>query len=127
MGQTAVYCFKCEYLKICTGECPKNRFLTTPEGQPGLNYLCAGFKFFYAHVAPYMKFMANEIRNDRAPSNVIDWIKRKQAQVKPVVREPAKILVPKKMIVHLNDPCPCGSGMPYKKCCALKPRSQQGI
>ena len=121
------YCFQCEFLKICTGECPKNRFLLTPDGQPGLNYLCAGFKLFYAHVAPYMKFMANEIRNDRAPSNVMEWIKRKQAQVKPVVQEPAKIPAPKKMIVHRNDPCPCGSGMPYKKCCALKPRSQQGI
>jgi uncharacterized protein len=67
------YCKKCEYLDLCFGECPKNRIIKTPDGEPGLNYLCAGFKMFYRHVEPYFEFMANEIRNDRAASNVRHW------------------------------------------------------
>jgi uncharacterized protein len=67
------FCKQCEFLDICTGECPKNRIISTPEGEPGLNYLCEGFKLFYSHVEPYMDFMANEIRNNRAASNVKGW------------------------------------------------------
>lgn len=64
------YCRKCDFRDLCNGECPKNRFISTPDGEPGLNYLCAGFKKFYQHVEPYFGFMANEIRNNRAASNV---------------------------------------------------------
>lgn len=67
------YCKRCEYLDLCTGECPKNRITATPEGEPGLNYLCPGFKKFYKHVGPYIDFMAHEISNDRAASNVMNW------------------------------------------------------
>ncbi len=67
------YCKKCEYLDLCFGECPKNRIINTPDGEPGLNYLCAGFKIFYEHVEPYFDFMANEIRNNRAASNVRNY------------------------------------------------------
>jgi uncharacterized protein len=56
------YCRRCEYVDICTGECPKNRIIHSPDGEPGLNYLCAGFKKFYRHVEPYFDFMANEYR-----------------------------------------------------------------
>lgn len=67
------YCRECEFLDICTGECPKNRISKTPDGEPGLNYLCAGFKRLYKHVEPYMDFMANEIVENRTPSNVRKW------------------------------------------------------
>jgi uncharacterized protein len=67
------YCRECEFLDLCFGECPKNRIMKTPEGEPGLNYLCKGFKKFYKHVEPYMEFMANEISNNRAASNVKRW------------------------------------------------------
>jgi uncharacterized protein len=67
------YCKKCDYLDLCFGECPKNRIINTPDGEPGLNYLCAGFKKFYTHVEPFFDFMANEIRNERAVSNVRQW------------------------------------------------------
>jgi uncharacterized protein len=46
------YCLNCEYLRDCRGECPKNRLLRTPQGEPGLNYLCRGLKKFYAHAVP---------------------------------------------------------------------------
>jgi uncharacterized protein len=67
------YCRKCEFLDLCTGECPKNRIINTPDGEPGLNYLCSGFKKFYRHVEPYFDFMANELQNGRAASNVRQW------------------------------------------------------
>lgn len=67
------YCRRCEFLSLCNGECPKNRIVNTPDGEPGLNYLCAGFKMFYRYTAPYFGFMANELRNKRLPANVKQW------------------------------------------------------
>ena len=54
-------CKECEFLFACNGECPKNRFSQTAEGEPGLNYLCKGYYQFFKHVAPYMDFMKNEL------------------------------------------------------------------
>ncbi len=45
-------CRECLYLKDCWGECPKNRILRTPDGEPGLNYLCSGFQQYFAHAIP---------------------------------------------------------------------------
>jgi uncharacterized protein len=67
------YCRKCAYLDLCNGECPKNRIVKTPDGEPGLNYLCPGFKQFYRHSEPYFDFMANELQHKRLPSNVKKW------------------------------------------------------
>src|SRR6185312_3838358 len=63
------YCRDCEVRFACNGECPKNRFVMTPSGEPGLNYLCAGYKMFFKHIDPYMRFMADELRNRRPPAN----------------------------------------------------------
>jgi uncharacterized protein len=52
------YCRRCPYLTDCWGECPKNRLIRTPEGEPGLNYLCRGFKKFFAHALPEVERMA---------------------------------------------------------------------
>lgn len=67
------YCRSCDVQFACNGECPKHRFAVTPDGEPGLNYLCAGYKAFFNHVDPYMRFMANELRSHRAPANVMRW------------------------------------------------------
>ena len=72
------YCRECEVRFACNGECPKHRFLRTPAGDPGLNYLCAGYKMFFKHVDPYLKFMANELRHQRPPANVMAWIHRQE-------------------------------------------------
>jgi uncharacterized protein len=52
------YCRQCTFLSDCWGECPKNRLLRTPDGEPGLNYLCAGLKRFFAHAVPTARRMA---------------------------------------------------------------------
>ena len=87
-------CRECEVLAMCNGGCPKYRFIYTPDGEPGLNYLCAGLKRFFLH--------------SRAPL----------ARMASRQREPApgpKTAPPQ---AGRNDPCPCGSGLKYKKCCA---------
>lgn len=66
-------CRDCKYLFACNGECPKNRFALTADGEPGLNYLCAGYHKYFEHVAPYMDFMANELKNQRPPANVMNY------------------------------------------------------
>lgn len=66
-------CLACDVRFACNGECPKHRFLKTAEGEYGLNYLCAGYKHFFHHIDPYMKFMATELRQQRAPMNVMQF------------------------------------------------------
>lgn len=65
------YCRQCEFLHICNGECPKNRFLETPDGEPGLNCLCAGYKAFFEHADRAMSMMADLIRRNRPASEVM--------------------------------------------------------
>lgn len=72
-------CKACDYLFACNGECPKNRFAYTADGEPGLNYLCSGYKHFFEHVAPYMDFMKKELLAQRPPAGVMEWARtRKQ-------------------------------------------------
>ncbi|MGL4411267.1 MAG: anaerobic sulfatase-maturation protein [Bacteroidales bacterium] len=64
-------CKRCKFLTLCNGECPKNRIIKSEDGEDGLNYLCQGFKIYFEHVLPYMRFMANELDNRRAPANIM--------------------------------------------------------
>jgi uncharacterized protein len=54
-------CKQCQYVFACNGECPKNRFLKTPVGQPGLNYLCSGTKRFLAHADLHFRQIATHM------------------------------------------------------------------
>jgi uncharacterized protein len=56
------YCRQCPYLTDCWGECPKNRIIRTPTGEPGLNYLCRGFKAFFAHAIPEVERIVADLR-----------------------------------------------------------------
>ena len=65
------YCRECEVRFACHGGCPKNRFTLTPNGEPGLNYLCAGYKAFFNHIDKPMKMMAMLINLQRAPADIM--------------------------------------------------------
>ena len=65
------YCLECPVLFACRGECPKNRFALTPDGEPGLNYLCEGYRMFFTHIDRPMKFMVQELHAGRAPANIM--------------------------------------------------------
>jgi uncharacterized protein len=113
------YCRECEYLFACNGECPKNRIIKTPAGEAGLNYLCGGLKLFYAHAAPYMDFMAEELASERPPANVMAWA-RERIKSKPVVKSTPVVKPVARVSIKPNDLCPCGSGKKYKQCCRNK-------
>ena len=99
------YCRKCEVRFACHGGCPKNRFILTPDGDPGLNYLCQGYKAFFKHVDGPMRVMADLLRRDRAPAEIMVHLDREDKQ-----REAAFAAADR------NALCPCGSGLKYKHC-----------
>ncbi|MFX1508012.1 MAG: anaerobic sulfatase maturase [Promethearchaeota archaeon] len=68
-------CQQCEVRFVCNGGCPRNRFLSTEEGNSGLNYLCDGYKTFFSHIDPYMKYMADQIRRNRPASSIMDYLR----------------------------------------------------
>jgi uncharacterized protein len=68
------YCRDCEVRFACHGECPKNRFITTPDGEPGLNYLCAGYKAFFTHIDRPMRMMSQLLRQGRYADEVMQLL-----------------------------------------------------
>ena len=68
-------CQQCDVRFACNGECPKHRFAQTQSGEYGLNYLCAGYKHFFHHIDPYMRFMAQQLVENRAPARVMEWVR----------------------------------------------------
>ena len=78
-GTLPAECKQCPYLFACHGECPKNRFVRSADGQAGLNYLCPGLKAFFTHIDPWMKRMAAEVLAGRPAANVMQ--KRNQPQI----------------------------------------------
>jgi len=98
------YCRECEFMFTCHGECPKNRVLTTPDGEPGLNWLCEGLKAFFAHTEKHMRIMAELLRRGQTADGIMEIL----------ATEERNTLVNAK--TGRNEPCPCGSGKKYKKC-----------
>ena len=96
------YCLDCDVREMCNGGCPKNRFIRTPEGEIGLNYLCAGYKRFFTHCRPFIAQLAAIWRQQST--------EQQDLQSRPVeMRSDSK--------TGRNAPCPCGSGKKYKNCC----------
>jgi uncharacterized protein len=99
------FCRECEVRSICNGECPKNRFIETPDGEPGLNYLCSGYKAFFQHADKPMRIMADLIRRGGLAEEVMKVMGTEEKGGERVSMKPGR-----------NEPCFCGSGLKFKKC-----------
>ncbi len=87
-------CLICDVRFACNGECPKNRFARTQDGETGLNYLCAGYKAFFHHIDAPMRLMATLVNSGRQAREIMALFASAQR----------------------NEPCPCGSGQKAKRC-----------
>jgi len=94
-------CRECPVRFACNGDCPKHRFTRSADGEPGLSYLCPGLKMFFEHVNHPMQLMAALLRQGRPAMGVMKALAEEDAMTAKVGR---------------NDPCPCGSGLKYKRC-----------
>ena len=92
------YCQRCEVRFACHGGCPKDRFTLTPDGEPGLHYLCPSYQAFFRQIGPAMAAMCDLLKADRAPSELVPRYAATDAKR------------------GRNDPCPCGSGRKWKYC-----------
>lgn len=68
-------CQRCSYRFACHGECPKNRFATTPDGEPGLNYLCPSYLKFFRHITETMNAMAKLLSQNQPPALIMQAFK----------------------------------------------------
>jgi uncharacterized protein len=100
------FCRECSVRFACHGECPKHRFLVTPDGEPGLNYLCAGYKYFFHHIDPYMRFMAEQLKEGKAPADVMRMAAKIDRRTTGGGAKHGR-----------NFLCLCGSGKKTKHCC----------
>jgi uncharacterized protein len=105
------YCRECPVRFACHGGCPRNRFITTPDGEEGLNYLCAGYKAFFSHVDRPMRIMAELLKQGRYADEVMEILAPGDSA--SPAGSPGEQAVAK---VGRNEPCPCGSGKKYKLC-----------
>jgi uncharacterized protein len=64
-------CVECPVRWACHGGCPKDRFATTADGQPGLNYLCEGYYSFFSHVQPAMEQMGRLLESGRTAADIM--------------------------------------------------------
>lgn len=91
-------CQACDVRALCNGGCPKDRFVTARDGEPGHNYLCHGFYFFFDHVRPTMAIMAQLVQRGQPAEGVMKFVAAEDARR------------------GRNDPCPCRSGKKFKQC-----------
>jgi uncharacterized protein len=91
-GSLTKQCLDCEVLSMCNGECPKNRFVEVAGESSKQNYLCRGYKMFFNHCLPFVEAVSHQWQQTNPTKN----------SIKPPAR---------------NEPCSCGSGRKFKKCC----------
>ena len=101
-------CLDCEVRFICNGGCPKNRILTTPDGEAGLNYLCEGYRKFFNYIDRPMRVMKGLLEQGQAPAGIMRLMALEDQETQARFRRAGR-----------NDPCPCGSGQKFKHCHGL--------
>jgi uncharacterized protein len=74
------FCRECEVLFACYGECPRNRFIHTPDGEANLNYLCFGYKLFFKHIDYPMRKMAQLLRSGHYADEVMNILAQEEIQ-----------------------------------------------
>ncbi len=99
------FCRDCDVLSACNGGCPKDRFATSPYGEPGQHYLCPGYQEFFRHVRQPMLAMSALLHAGRAPAEIMASYAAADARR------------------GRNDPCPCQSGRKWKRCHGSAPGS----
>jgi uncharacterized protein len=97
------YCRDCDVRFACHGGCPKDRFTTTPDGEPGLHYLCPSYQQFFRHVREPMHAMSVLLRAGQAPAEIMTAYARQDSRR------------------GRNDHCPCDSGRKWKHCHGAEP------
>jgi uncharacterized protein len=95
-------CLKCPVLFVYNGECPKNRFIRTLAGEPGLNYLCAGYKAFFQRVDETMRVLATL---DRPAEEVMEIMSTREEELWRAYQK-----------AKPDRPCPCSSGLTFQEC-----------
>ncbi len=91
-------CRQCEVRPLCNGGCPKDRFASSCDGEPGQNYLCSGLELFFTHTRPAMRTMGQLLQRGRPPADVMALVAAEDARRGPY------------------RPCPCGSGRKFRFC-----------
>jgi uncharacterized protein len=108
------YCLDCDVRFACHGECPKNRFLKTLDGEDGLNYLCSGLKRFFNHIDQPAKIIIGLLGMNHPADEVMQILAAKEARLAAAVANSGR-----------NDPCPCGSGRKVKQCHGRAPQNEK--
>jgi len=91
-------CQDCKVRHLCNGGCPKDRFITSRDGEEGHNYLCAGLEAFFMHTGPTFTAMAQQIQQGKAPADVMAAVSAEDQRRGPYAA------------------CPCGSGEKFRFC-----------
>jgi uncharacterized protein len=100
-------CRACPFLFACGGDCPKHRFVKARPDDPGISYLCAGYRRFFAHADPWFREIGALLRAGRSPQEIMAAAAERDRQ------EAWRAL-------DRNAPCPCGSGRKVKHCHGAK-------
>jgi uncharacterized protein len=99
-------CRSCPVRFLCNGGCPKDRFAFAPDGEPGLNHLCEGYRVSFEHMLPHLERMVRLGRSGQGVAAIMGVLAVEERAERQRWRAASR-----------NDPCPCGSGRKYKHCC----------
>ena len=103
------YCRECSVRFACHGECPKNRFYDTPDGEAGLNYLCPGWKAFFQRIDEPLQVLAMLMRMGRPAAEIMALLAGKEGEWQ-------QALAQARARKRFAEPCPCGSGLEFGQC-----------